>query len=335
MIPALENAVYGLVSTPALYLADKHGIFRHLIEDGPADATTLADRLGIDQDTTQRLLLVLVAFGVLGIGADGTFSVLTEVVPYLDRRDERYVGGFVEHLVVHTPTRLPRLDTFMTRGKATADAARPGPFETFYRDEQATKAFVEAMWNLSYAASHELARLADLRDDELLIDVGGASGPFAIASLQHRPRLRAVVFDLPPVEPYLLEAGRAHAVADRLDFVAGDFFNDDLPEGDCIAFGYVMSDWTDEICLELLRKAYRACRPGGRVLIMERLFDDDRRGPLATAVMNLEMHVETQGRHRTGAEYTGLLAEAGFGAATVRRSSREKHLVIGHKGRQV
>ena len=334
MIPtALENAIYGLVSTPALHLADKHGIFRHLIDDGPADSATLADRLGVDQDTTQRLLLVLVAFRILRIGTDGTFSVPADVSPYLDRRDERHVNDFVEHLIVHTPTRLPRLDTFMTQGKTAADAAQPGPFETFYRDEQATRAFVEAMWNLSYAASHELAALADLRDGELLVDVGGASGPFAIAALLHRPSLRAVVFDLPPVEPSLREAGRAHGVADRLDFVPGDFFRDDLPEGDCIAFGYVLSDWTDETCLGLLRKAYRACCPGGRVLIMERLFDDDRRGPLATAVMNLEMHVETQGRHRTAAEYTDLLAQAGFDTPAVRRSSREKHLVTGHKAR--
>lgn len=334
MVPgALENAIYGLVSTPALYLADKYGVFRHLIDDGPADSATLAGRLGVDEDTTQRLLLVLVAFGVLEIGTDATYSVPSDVRPYLDRRDERYVGGFVEHLIDHTPSRLPRLEALMTKGKAAADAAQPGPFETFYRDEQSIRAFVEAMWNLSYAASHELARLADLRDGELLVDVGGASGPFAIAALLHRPALRAVVFDLPPVEPYLREAGRAHGVADRLDFVAGDFFRDDLPEGDGIALGYVLSDWTDETCLELLRKAYRACRPGGRVLVMERLFDNDRRGPLATAVMNLEMHVETQGRHRTGAEYAGLLAEAGFATATVRRSSREKHLVIGHKRR--
>jgi SAM-dependent methyltransferase len=332
MIPAtLENAIYGLVSTPALYLADKHGIFRFLIDEGPADSATLADRLGVDRDTAQRLLLVLVAFGVLRIGTDGTYSVPPDVTPYLDRRDERYVGAFVEHLIAHTPTRLPRLDTFMTKGKAVAEASQPGPFETFYRDEQATRAFVEAMWNLSYASSHQLARLADLRDDELLVDVGGASGPVAIVALLHRPRLRAVVFDLPPVEPYLRQAGRTHGVADRLDFVPGDFFNDDLPEGDCVAFGYVLSDWTDATCVDLLRKAYRACRPGGRVLIMDRLFDDDRRGPLATAVMNLEMHVETQGRHRTGAEYGNLLAETGFEGATVRRSSQEKHLVIGHK----
>jgi hypothetical protein len=123
MIPAaLENAIYGLVSTPALYLADKHGIFGHLIDNGPADSATLAGRLGVDQDTTQRLLLVLVAFGVLAIGADGMFSVPAEVGFYLDRRDERYVGGFVEHLIGHTPTRLPRLDTFMTQGRAATDA---------------------------------------------------------------------------------------------------------------------------------------------------------------------------------------------------------------------
>src|SRR5215831_14785374 len=76
MIPAaLENAIYGLVSTPALYLADKHGIFRHLIDDGPADSAALAGRLDVDQDTTLRLLLVLGALGVLKIGMDGTFSV--------------------------------------------------------------------------------------------------------------------------------------------------------------------------------------------------------------------------------------------------------------------
>jgi len=43
------------------------------------------------------------------------------------------------------------------------------------------------------------------------------------------------------------------------------------------------------------------------------------------------MHVETQGGHRTAAEYTDLLARAGFGTTQVRRSTREKHLVTGHK----
>ena len=38
--------------------------------------------------------------------------------PFLDLKDARYVGGFVEHLIAHTPTRLPRLTELLTRGKA-------------------------------------------------------------------------------------------------------------------------------------------------------------------------------------------------------------------------
>jgi hypothetical protein len=177
MIPAtLENAVYGLVSTPALYLADKHGIFRFLIDEGPADSATLADRLGVDRDTAQRLLLVLVAFGVLRIGTDGTYSVPTDVTPYLDRRDERYVGAFVEHLIAHTPTRLPRLDTFMTKGKAVAEAAQPGPFETFYRDEQATRASSTIHWRRllpSDPARHRCRRKPSLLAIAVVEDTAG------------------------------------------------------------------------------------------------------------------------------------------------------------------
>jgi O-methyltransferase domain len=64
---------------------------------------------------------------------------------------------------------------------------------------------------------------------------------------------------------------------------------------------------------------------------MERLFDDGRRGPISTAVMNLEMQVETRGRHRTTAEYHEMLTVAGFVNPEIRRSSRDKHLVIGHR----
>ncbi|MFD8663547.1 methyltransferase [Streptomyces globisporus] len=124
---------------------------------------------------------------------------------------------------------------------------------------------------------------------------------------------------------------RARRGPPRLDFVGGDFFADELPHGDCLAFGYILSDWDDDTCVTLLEKAYRACEAPGRVLIMDRLFDDDRSGPLATAAMNLVMHIEMAGRHRTAAEFVALLERAGFGGCEVRRGSGEKHLVIGHK----
>jgi O-methyltransferase domain len=324
---ALERAVYGLVTTPVLHLALERGILDRLLADGPLPA----ERIGADADTVERLLLVLTAFEIVRRDADGAFHVPAQIAPFVDRDSPSYIGGFVNHLVVGTPGRLERLAEYLTRGKAAADAGRPAPYDEFYRDEQSTQDFMDAMWDLSYGVSQELAALAGLDGHRWLVDVGGANGPFAVAALRQSPELRAVVFDLTQVGPHLERTRVEQGLADRLSFVAGDFFRDDLPAGDVIAMGYVMSNWPDRECSDLLRKAHAACVPGGRVLIMERLFDDGRDGPIATAVMNLEMQVETWGRHRTAAEYFALLTNAGFVDPQVRRSTRDKHLIIGCK----
>jgi hypothetical protein len=328
---ALERSVYGLITTPVLHLTLEHGIFDCLLAAGPLPSARVAERIGADADTVERLLLVLTAFEIVRHDGNGSFHVPTEIAPFVDRDNPSYVGGFVNHMVMGTPGRLERLAEYLTRGKESADAGRPAPYDEFYRDELSTQDFMDAMWDLSYGVSHELAALADLNGHRRLVDVGGANGPFAVAALRQSPELRAVVFDLPHVAPHLERTRVEQGLADRLSFVAGDFFRDDLPAGDLIAMGYVMSNWPDRECSELLRKAHAACDPGGRVLILERLFDDDRNGPIATAAMNLEMMVETRGRHRTPAEYFELLTGAGFVDPEVRRSTRDKHLVIGRK----
>lgn len=329
--PKLEVVLYGLVATPVLHLADKHGILEQLLAAGPLTSRAVADRIGADAETVDRVLLVLTAFGLVERADDGEFGVPEEIAPFLDEADSNYVGGFVQHMVTESAGRLQTLEDYLRRGKDAVDSDRPSPYARFYRDNESTRDFMQAMWDLSYGVSRELVELARLDSHRRLVDIGGANGPFAVAALQHAPELRAVVFDLPEVGPYLEETRQNHGLADRLSFQPGDFFADELPEGDLIALGYVMSNWPDGDCAALLRKVHDACAPGGRVLVMERLFDDGRRGPISTAVMNLEMQVETRGRHRTTAEYHEMLTVAGFTNPEVRRSSRDKHLVIGHK----
>ncbi|MBD0693803.1 methyltransferase [Streptomyces sp. CBMA123] len=331
MIPAdLERAVYGMYATHALRIADRHGVFEYLTRHSGESAGKIAAALTVDEDTLERLLLVLSAFGVLD-AEGGCYALAADVRPYVDRADPRYLMGFVDHLIDDTAGQFGQLSGYLHVGKVETDRDEPAPFEAIYRDDESVGRFLGAMWGLSHHVSHELAALADLSGARQLIDVGGASGPFSVAALQAFPQLRSTVFDLPQVGPHLAARSAEHGLDDRLAFTAGDFFHDPLPAGDCFAFGYILSDWDDQTCATLLRKAYEACLPGGRVLIMERLFDDDRGGPLATAVMNLSMHIETQGRHRTAAEYLDLLRQAGFADGTVRRSSGDKHLIIGRR----
>ncbi len=332
MLPeALERAVFGMYATHALHLADTHGVLRFLLGRDGTSAAEMAAALDLDEETLARLLIALDALALVESTPSG-YRLPDSMAPFVDPASPRHIGGFVHHLVHGAAARMPVLDDYLRRGKAAVDAALPPPFDTIYATEQSTAAFLHAMWQLSFSVSGELAALAGLEETTHLIDVGGAGGAFAVAALERAPHLRATVYDLPQVEPHLAATVAERGLGERLGFVAGDFLRDDqLPAGDCFAFGYILSDWTDETCLALLSKAYRACSPGGRVLVMERLFDEDRRGPLATAVMNLSMHVETQGRHRTAAEYTGLLARAGWTDSRVARSSQDKHLVVAHK----
>ncbi|MEV0280720.1 methyltransferase [Streptomyces sp. NPDC050610] len=331
MLPSnLETAVFGAIATPVLHLADRHHVFAHLTATGPARAEDIAQALRLDADTLERMLLLLTAHQILHRTPTGHYAVPPDIQPFLDPGDPHYIGGFLTHLVQETATRTPALNAYLQHGKTAVDGPDARPFASLYRDEQSTRRFLSAMWDLSYAPSQELAALGDLTTSTHLIDVGGATGPFAVAALRHAPALEATVFDLPQVEPYLEETRTAHNLAGRLHFTPGDFFTDELPEGDCIAFGYILSDWPDPTCTQLLRKAHRACRPHGHVLVMDRLFDDTRQGPLATSAMNLTMHLETQGRHRTAHEFTALLNDAGFTRCEVRKSSGDKHLVVGY-----
>lgn len=329
MMPnALENAVYGLLSTPVLHTALEHGVFTSLIEGGPGTVAHLAARLDVDEDTLERMLLVLTSLGVVTRATGGEYALAADAEPFLDPGNSRYLGGFIKHLTEETQGRLGRLDTYLAEGKPTTEAS---PFDDVYRDAESLRAFMRAMWDLSFGVSRELAPLAGMAGTKHLVDVGGATGPFAVAALLTDPALRATVFDMPAVGPLVGEDAEARPVADRLDFIGGDFFADELPQGDCLAFGYILSDWDDHTSVKLLEKAYRACQAPGRVLIMDRLFEDDRTGPLATAAMNLVMHIEMAGRHRTAAEFIALLERAGFEDCEVRRSGGEKHVVIGHK----
>ncbi|WP_067666377.1 methyltransferase [Nocardia miyunensis] len=328
--PSLEIAVYGLIVTPMLQLADKHGMLAELLAHGPLPSTDVAARIDADPDTVDRILLVLASAGLLHRDSAGAFAVDPAVAPYLDAAHPGYIGGFVKHMV-DALEQLPRLERYLALGKRTVDADLPAPYDHFYQDDLSTAEFMSAMWSLSYDVSRELAELAALDGSKVLVDVGGASGPFSVAALEQNPRLRAIVFDLPNIRPHLESTRDKYGLTDRLEFAGGDFFADELPEGDVVAFGYVMSNWPDAECKQLLHKAFRACQPGGRVLVMERLFDDDRNGPLSTAVMNLTMQVETRGVHRTAAELVALLEDAGFTGCAVHRSGRDKHLVVGHR----
>ncbi|XP_047392399.1 acetylserotonin O-methyltransferase [Sciurus carolinensis] len=98
----------------------------------------------------------------------------------------------------------------------------------------------------------------------------------------------------------------------RICDLGGDFFQDPLPEADLYILARVLHDWAEDKCSQLLARVHQACRPGGGVLVVESLLDEDRRGPLTTLLFSLNMLVQAEGQERTPSQYRRLLAAAGF-----------------------
>lgn len=91
--------------------------------------------------------------------------------------------------------------------------------------------------------------------------------------------------------------------------VGGDFFTD-VPEGDLLLLKYILHDWDDESCVRLLRQCRQALRPGGRVVVVDMVIDEEAAGfgPL----MDIAMLTMLGSRERTLAEFDWLFARAGL-----------------------
>ncbi|KAM9566672.1 acetylserotonin O-methyltransferase isoform 2-T2 [Guaruba guarouba] len=113
--------------------------------------------------------------------------------------------------------------------------------------------------------------------------------------------------------------------------LGGDFFNDSIPEAELYILSKILHDWDDDKCRQLLAKVYKACKPGGGVLLVESLLNEDKSGPLETQLYSMNMLVQTEGKERTAAEYSKLLEAAGFGEIQVKRTGKLYDAVLGRK----
>merc|ERR1711871_1585685 len=86
-------------------------------------------------------------------------------------------------------------------------------------------------------------------------------GHMLIALAKHYPKMRGVVFDLPPVasraQDNIFEAKLPH----RLEAVRGSFFDEfpsELKQCDVFYLKFVLHDWSDEQCIAILKRIKEA-----------------------------------------------------------------------------
>jgi SAM-dependent methyltransferase len=288
----------------------------------PGDLANLRSRLGLHPRSAHDFLDALVALGFLQ-REDGIYRNTPATDLFLDQGKPSYIGGILEMANLRLYPFWNDLTEALRTGKPQNEAKHGGDFfATLYADPQRLAGFLRAMSGLSRAANVLIAQRLPWAKYRSFVDVGTAQGDLAVQIAKANPHLSGIGFDLNPVGPVFTDYVAEQGLSDRLRFISGDCFTDDLPRADVVLMGHILHDWSLEQKQTLIRKAYQALPGGGALVVYEAIIDDERHENAFGLLMSLNMLIETAaGFDYTGADCSAWMKVVGF------RETRVDHLV--------
>lgn len=274
--------------------------------DRSMSAEQLAAQLSGDLRATRMLLDALVALRVLD-KEEGVYSVPEPLRPLLVEGSPKTILPMIRHHLV--------IQRHWTQLAAVVQSGKPAARQASIRGAEADRAaFIAAMHSISGPMADELlGRLMPLELRHVL-DVGGASGTWTLAFLRAVPHSTATIFDLPDAIQQARERIAGTEFASRVQFVGGDFYQDELPAGADFAWVSAIAHQHDRPHNRVLyAKVYRALVSGGRIGIRDLVMDETRTQPVDGALFAINMLVNTEtGGTFTFSEFREDLEAAGF-----------------------
>lgn len=305
---------FGFILSGALSAAAELRVADHL-EHGPKSPEELATELGVHAQSLYRVLRLLASVGVFAEDESGRF----QLTPAADLLRENAPVSLRDAVLMLTqkifwaPT--GELTSTVRSGENPFDRIFGKPFFDYLESDAAAGAvFHRGMSGLSDMENPPIAQSYDFSGVGKVIDVGGGHGGFLVEVLKQSPKVHGVLFDHAHVlrESRLASAG----FAARSEAVEGDFFKAVPPGGDAYVLKRILHDWSDDVCVTILRNCREAMAPGGRVLVIDTVIPRGN-APHGGKVLDVMMMASLPGRERTEEDFRQLFARAGLSFSRV------------------
>jgi hypothetical protein len=307
---ALREIVEGLRLARAAYVVTRLGV-PDLLADGPLDAATIAERTDAHPGAVYRVMRALANRGVFE-ERDNGFALTAS--GQLLRRD--VPGSLREWTLWHGSEWVleawREFEHSVRTGEPSFDRAHGRPFfEYLSSNPDMAAAFGGAMVSISRMMDEAALTAFDFGRFGTVADIGGGRGALLALIARRYPDVRGLLFDLPPVIASAREFLTAEGLADRIECVAGDFFQA-VPDGaDAYVLKAILHDWNDDQARSILQNCRRAIGTDATLLVIGMTVPErDVRSPIKE--LDLQMLAIQTGRERTRAELRDLLASAGF-----------------------
>lgn len=307
----LFDTINAYQRTGALKAAIELALFTRIGEEA-LSAETIAERCECPERGIRILCDNLAIHGFLEKSGEALYSLTRDSGIFLNQHSPAYLGGMLPFLL--DPAIRDAFDDL-------ASTIRSGRVHT---SEEGTTAadhpvwveFAEAMAPMMAPVAQGAAEMVTLDPDRetRILDISASHGLFGISFAKQNPNAHLVALDWEPVLAVTQRNAEGAGIGDRFSFIAGDAFTVDLgSDYDLVLVPNFLHHFNFAECVEFLKRLHATLRPGGKVVIIEFVPNDDRITPAAAATFSLVMLGSTpEGDAYTQSEYRQMLEASGF-----------------------
>ena len=320
----------GLMAIDLLAAAISHLDFFTWLADHPSTLGAICVHFQIRPRPADVLLTLCYAMGLV-TQAGGVFHVTARSREHLVATSPWSLKPYYDTLK-NRPQTLEYVEVLRTGRAANWGSSHSAAWAQSMESDAFADEFTAAMDCRGVLLAPALAKKVDLSQHKALLDVAGGSGIYACAFAMRYAHLQTTVFEKPPVDRIAQRAIQRRGLEKRVDVLAGDMFEGELPEGfDAVLLSNILHDWDEPVAEALLAKAARALPSGGLLLIHDAFLDAAKTGPLPVAMYSALLMHSTEGRCYSTTEVRIWLERHGLDWAGQYPTAVDRSVILARK----
>jgi 2-polyprenyl-3-methyl-5-hydroxy-6-metoxy-1,4-benzoquinol methylase len=305
------NTIQGYQRAFALKAAVDLDLFTAIAKGGRT-AAEIAKTCDAAERGVRMLSDALVVMGFL-TKTGNNYSLTPDTAFFLDSRSPAYFGlAFKFMLHPSQLAHFEHLGATVRNGGAFDHESTLAPNDPIWIE------FAKGMSPIMMPAAQTMAGLLagelSSRPSAKILDIAASHGLFGITVAQRLPKAHIYALDWANVLEVARDNAAKQGLTDRYHLLPGSAFDVDYGAGfDAILITNLLHHFDPTENEKMLKKAHAALNPGGQVLILEFVPNDDRVSPPVPAMFGLTMLGSTpKGDAYTLAEYAAMCGNAGL-----------------------
>ncbi|KAL9144289.1 hypothetical protein ABFS82_14G286900 [Erythranthe guttata] len=199
-------------------------------------------------------------------------------------------------------------DIVLEGGNTSEKAFGKSFYELMESDVEMNKMFNESMGSHSIVVMKKVVKTYQgFEGLSCLVDVGGGTGSALCTIVSNYPSIHGINFDL----PHVIKTAPSYT---SIEHIGGDMFLE-VPKGDAILLKFILHNWGDEACENLLKCCYKSLPNKGKLIVMDYIMPHTPQTDIHAmyaSQMDLGMTTMLAGKERTRDEFEVLAMKAGF-----------------------